>query len=308
MAEALPEKEKAPEFEPFDDPEVETLTANYRRALTEIIGPLEAGYLRVLNGFLKSYQDQKNETAVEQIQNELVWIKAFNWREGFTHLSLTQPSGELPSKLTQQRTVFLKEFEKRFQPIQRTYLSSLNQMQTHRISKGRNDVEEIKKAIKKIENPEGAARARFVKIESLPDEGINTAAISTFDILDFTGEKLPHEKLSIMKASSSHDKSKHGPEKVIDGDPTTRWATRWKSPKADFPHWLTIDLGDEHWISGFQLTPREARFEKRDTDITNWRFYISLDGKKWTPVAKGDFPQGAQMNEHRGFEKLEEAE
>lgn len=162
MVEALPEKEKAPEFEPFDDPEVEALTENYRRALTKKIGPLEAGYLRVLNGFLSSYQDQKNETVVEQIENELIWIKDLNWREGFTHLSLIQPSGELPSKLSQQRSVFLKEFERRYQPIQRTYLSSLKQMQTYRISKGRNEVEEIRKAIKKIEKPEiQVAKATF---------------------------------------------------------------------------------------------------------------------------------------------------
>ena len=307
MTESQPEVEM-PQMETFQDPEVAALTENYRKALAAKIEPLELGYLRVLEKFRDSYRDKSEETAVEQIEDELTWLGDLKWREGFMQVELMAAPGDLPKDAASQQTVFRKEFQRRFEPIQRTYLSSLKRMLRVRKGKGNTNLADIEQAIKKMGTPEGAVRARYVKIESLPDDGVDHATIALIEIVDLKGENLPIKNFSKVNVSSFEEidmggKRTHG-ERAIDGDPESFWHSKWRDPSAEFPHWLSFDLGDEHWITGFSITSRIYKND-RSTDITNWRFHVSSDGKNWTVVAKGRFPKGNQKNEHAGFEITE---
>jgi hypothetical protein len=295
-------------FEKFTDPEVEDLTKKYRSALLSKIEALENGYLRVLGDLQEKYEKQGAETEVQQIKDEVSRAQALKWRGGFLSLEGIPEAGDLPSDVEAKRVVFRSEFEKRYEPIQSTYLSALEKILSRKKSEGVAEVAELERAIKFLKVPEGAVRARFVKIESLPDDGISNASISMIDILDGWGEKLAIEKFSDVEVSSYDFERKasrvQSARRALDGNPITFWKGLWSKDSSNFPYWLSFDLGEETWITGFQLTSRGAEFEKRHTDIKNWRFYVSLDGENWTAVAEGEFPEGPQKNEHVGFVKM----
>lgn len=291
----------------FEDPEVAALTRNYRKALVTKIEPLQTGYVRVLREFKKSHQEEAEVEAVEQIDDELERVDAINWRPGFLLPELIQPPGELPKEANEKQAIFQKEFERRFETLQRTYLSTLEKMLRVRKGRGDNNIAEIEEAIKKVGSPEGAVKARFIKIEALEAEGVDHASIASLNIVDIHGENLPYKDFSRVRVSS-HERNDEGRdargELAIDGNSDTFWHSAWQGNGADFPHWLSFELGGEHWIKGFRLTPRESQLN-RSTDVINWRFYVSQNGRDWTVVATGKFQKGGHRKEHMGFEREE---
>ena len=293
-----------PEVELFQDPQVSLLTKKYHKALLEKIEDLEKGYLRVLEASLATYQEKDDEVVVEQIENELERVRSLNWKKGFMQLSLMKPAGKVPSELRKHQEVFQMEFKKRFDPLQRTYRVSLEKMMRERKAKRNNQLGDIEKALKMLKIPEGSVYARYVKIEALEDEGVGHATIAMVEIIDFQGEDLPRQYFSDAKASSYEDNGDGGksrpPGNAIDGDPKTIWHSKWKDPRAPFPHWLSFDLGKEHLIKGFRIVPRHYQ-EGRVTDIIKWRFYVSSDRQNWTVVATGNFSKGNHTKKHIGF-------
>jgi alpha-L-fucosidase len=71
---------------------------------------------------------------------------------------------------------------------------------------------------------------------------------------------------------------------IFDGNPATAWHQR-KDKK--LPVDLIIDLGHIQNISGFRYFPDQALWGPGV--ITNYKFYISYDSKKWKLVDQGEF-------------------
>ncbi|WP_439183346.1 alpha-L-fucosidase [Carboxylicivirga taeanensis] len=79
-----------------------------------------------------------------------------------------------------------------------------------------------------------------------------------------------------------------GADFAIDGNPATMWHTPWGDQVKAHPHFITIDLGEQLNLKGFSYTPRSDH--NKSGTIFKYAFYVSTDGKNWTPViAKGEF-------------------
>jgi len=299
-------EEKSQVEEMFEDPQVVELTKNYYKALEEKIETLESGYLRLLNSSLESFREKDDEIAAGQVEDELARVAAINWRSGFMQLTLMQSPGKMPSDLRRKQEVFQMEFKKRFEPLQRTYRLALEKMLRERKARRNPKLGDIEKALEKLKIPEGMVYARYVKIESLEDEGVEHATIAVVEIIGHDGKNLPYKDFSDAKASSFEKKGdnggERGPDKAINGNPKNFWHSEWRESRASFPHWISFNLGAEHLIKGFRIVPRYYQ-KNRGTDVIRWRFHVSDDGKNWTVVATGNFPKGNHTKEHLGFAK-----
>ena len=89
----------------------------------------------------------------------------------------------------------------------------------------------------------------------------------------------------IVSCSSEGD-GKERAQNAIDGNPETLWHTRYKPDTPEHPHFLTIDLGRAHTLTGFLYQPRAGG---GNGTIADYEFHGSRDGKQWTELAKGTF-------------------
>lgn len=293
----------------FTDPEVIDPTGKYRKALEAKIGPLEETYLALLEKHRAEHEAQGGGAPLEQVSDEIRRLKEIPWRGGFVKLAEIPAPGELPGAVETKAEIFSKEFQARLFPIMRTYRESLEAMLRRREFRGKDETGDLKKALQLLDGYEGAVRATYVKLESLPDQGIKHATLARIEILDQKGGAIPFQEYSKVKVSSYEKndfdfrlgggKERPG-ENAIDGDPRTFWHSKWNNGGADFPHWISFHLGKESWISGFRIEPREMQRD-RETDITNWRFYVSDNGRNWTLVAEGRFPKGNEIKEFTGL-------
>ena len=68
---------------------------------------------------------------------------------------------------------------------------------------------------------------------------------------------------------------------AIDGDPLTFWHTNWSGSGSSYPHHLTIDLGEEKNIAGFEIFTRNGD----SRGATAHEFWVSSDNVTFTQVA-----------------------
>ncbi|MCA9289616.1 MAG: discoidin domain-containing protein, partial [Phycisphaerales bacterium] len=74
---------------------------------------------------------------------------------------------------------------------------------------------------------------------------------------------------------------------AIDGDPNTLWHSRWNPDSPPHPHFIAIDLGAAHDLSGFTYLPRP---DAGNGTIVRYDFEVSDDGATWSSViADGTF-------------------
>jgi hypothetical protein len=85
---------------------------------------------------------------------------------------------------------------------------------------------------------------------------------------------------------------------AIDGNVATFWHTAWEPAPDDvndakLPHWLVVDMGSPHPVTGFSYLPRQTG---ANGHIKDWEFYVSKDGQNWgTAVKTGSFPDGVAL-------------
>ncbi len=72
--------------------------------------------------------------------------------------------------------------------------------------------------------------------------------------------------------------------RILDGNQSTAWHL---GKETTLPADLVIDLGKEITISGFRYFPDQTMWGPGI--ITNYRFYVSGDNKKWKLVSEGEF-------------------
>lgn len=98
-----------------------------------------------------------------------------------------------------------------------------------------------------------------------------------------------------LKYVNSQDAVNYPARYAFDDNPGTFWHTEWGKPGLPPPpHEIQIDLGSARQLSGFQYLPRQDGFVVGN--IGSYRFYVSVDGKKWgKPVATGTFENSSKL-------------
>ena len=128
--------------------------------------------------------------------------------------------------------------------------------------------------------PFDLAGAGTVKAKAFIDQGEQSSeTVSTdFDVAP--------TRWNVVSASSSGLRT--GSSRAIDADTRTYWLTA--DDQQDFPHHLTVDLGEEMEVRGFFYTPvQQAQLANRGT-VYQYSFLLSRDGRNWTKVIdKGTF-------------------
>lgn len=96
---------------------------------------------------------------------------------------------------------------------------------------------------------------RYICLEALDAfDGKEIAAIAEMYLLDSNGERLSREPWTVVYADSEDTtKGNHTADKTFDLQESTYWQT---SPSELFPHYIIIDLGDSHILTGYQYLPR----------------------------------------------------
>ncbi|AYN66402.1 alpha-L-fucosidase [Euzebyella marina] len=92
---------------------------------------------------------------------------------------------------------------------------------------------------------------------------------------------IPKSDWKVVKVSSGKIEDAG---KMIDENPDSSWATERgvKSPQE-----VTIDLGKKHMLTGFTYLPIQDRYPFGI--ITDYEFSVSVDGKSFRTVSKGEF-------------------
>lgn len=84
---------------------------------------------------------------------------------------------------------------------------------------------------------------------------------------------------------------------AFDGNPDTFWHSKWDCGADPYPHAIACDYGEEKTVAGFwALTRQDGNSNGR---VRNYRVETSLDGKDWTVVKEGAFPNTDDMIEVR---------
>jgi len=93
----------------------------------------------------------------------------------------------------------------------------------------------------------------------------------------------------LVKASSSSEPG-NGPDRMLDGDPSTIWHSMYSVTVANYPHWIEFDANDEVSIKGFKYMPRQ---DGPNGNIKGYKLEVSVDGENWSLVAEGEFQNNA---------------
>ena len=128
-----------------------------------------------------------------------------------------------------------------------------------------------------------AARATLV---GLPSSDLVTVSLP---------EIIPVARLSRSGWRVSADSSEPDEGEVsnaFDNDSETYWHTEWSQREPSTPHILTINLGGEQALLGFEYLPRQGQANGR---IGRYTFETSLDGRSWIKAASGSFPSTTKL-------------
>ena len=89
----------------------------------------------------------------------------------------------------------------------------------------------------------------------------------------------------VVSVSSQETSGENAPAtQAIDDNAGTIWHTEWKKAKTPPPHTLVVDMNATLKLRGFTYLPRQD-----GPHIGSYAFEVSMDGKDWKRVAKGEF-------------------
>lgn len=77
---------------------------------------------------------------------------------------------------------------------------------------------------------------------------------------------------------------------AIDGNPLTKWHTKWSNGVDNYPHHITVDMKREHTLSIFEYLPRQDQEKANENNgtVAQYELYLSNDPANWgEPVARG---------------------
>ena len=106
------------------------------------------------------------------------------------------------------------------------------------------------------------------------------------------GDELPTKGWTFDASSINETKGvpTEMPENVTDGDLDTHWHSMIE-PKAELPHYLTVILPEETYVSGYRYYPRaSASGNAKAGTCTKYEIYVSADGKDFVLATSGSWP------------------
>jgi hypothetical protein len=86
-------------------------------------------------------------------------------------------------------------------------------------------------------------------------------------------------------ASSFHPDPDFSPGLAIDGSPDTMWHSTYGDNRAEPPHWITLELDEQHSVTELKYLPRPDG--NPNGMFTAFNVYVSLDNSNFTKVAEG---------------------
>ena len=96
----------------------------------------------------------------------------------------------------------------------------------------------------------------------------------------------------VASADSAETAPPNPASNAIDGNTSTIRHTQFTAANPPPPHWLVVDMGTAHDVTGFRYMPRQDG--SSNGRIAGYGFYVSTDGVNWgTPVAQGTFANDA---------------
>jgi alpha-L-fucosidase len=115
----------------------------------------------------------------------------------------------------------------------------------------------------------------------MPDGQLGIVASKSFAGLPTTGWKI------VAVDSEDTNATDNSAARAIDGNSSTFWHTRWNDDLS-LPHFITVDMGNEHRIAGFTYLPRQDGTQ--NGTVERYRFETSADGAHWiTNIVSGTF-------------------
>ncbi|MEG0143416.1 MAG: glycoside hydrolase family 2 TIM barrel-domain containing protein [Akkermansia sp.] len=96
-----------------------------------------------------------------------------------------------------------------------------------------------------------------------------------------------------VKNVSSQELGDGDAEKALDNDPGTIWHSEYNKTVTKHPHTLDIDLGKMQSFSGMTYLPRQNG--GNNGMVAKYSIGISKNGKTWTTVAEGNFPNSHDL-------------
>ncbi|MDF2543958.1 MAG: beta-mannosidase [Herbinix sp.] len=128
----------------------------------------------------------------------------------------------------------------------------------------------------KVYNMDGS-----LKLEKKAEVNISScSALSCFDLFDTIGDNIAYQK----KVTASSSGSDFSPDKITDGDATTRWAAEEQGNQ-----WVEIDLGAQYDIDNIIIT-WEAAYAK------SFHVQVSSDESNWYTVYEKENGSGGIDN------------
>ncbi|NNM29271.1 MAG: discoidin domain-containing protein, partial [Akkermansiaceae bacterium] len=306
-----PEPGKQPDRPPGDgarpwppeitEPALLELQEKYHAALEAQIGSMVSGYRSVLTKALALAERRDNIRSIDQLNAEIRRLDEIPWKTGRVRMEDIEWDDEIPLSYQGKKSIFDRSFREKMDRLQTAYVDELRKLRAEFRGK-RKDSRQVEHVLEQFELPPGTVRARYVKLQAEEAEGVNQAVISELEILDARGEPIPRDSMEIHGTSSTQgerqDNPARSPELVLDGKPQTFWHTTWSPERADFPHWIAIDMRGPQVIGGFRVLPRQQEWQ-RGGDLRRWVLFTSLDGEEWREVARGGFPKTSERQEFR---------
>jgi len=120
-------------------------------------------------------------------------------------------------------------------------------------------------------------RGRYVKY-------VATAGPNSFTYLGEINviERLDNSDWTVVDFSSQHDP--RPATNIIDGDVSTFWHSDWANLAPPYPHHITVDMGKEKTITGFELFRRS----NNGTGHTKHQLFVSTDNANWIDLGTFD--------------------
>ncbi len=148
----------------------------------------------------------------------------------------------------------------------------------------------------RYEGPFACARAATVKAAAFTASGGRSAVAGQVFAALTGGVKRNPAKTRVVDCDSQQEPGEGPASHAVDGNPQTIWHSRWEPSEAKYPHFLTLDIGEELPVAGIAY---QGRSDGNDNGwIKAYQVFVSRDGKSWgAPVREGEFemPQNREQ-------------
>lgn len=103
--------------------------------------------------------------------------------------------------------------------------------------------------------------------------------------------------ITLIDFSSEETNSEYSPAiYAFDGDENTFWHTQYSGSAPGYPHYLTVDFGEEMSLAGFRYLPRQDGMD--NGTIADYAIYISNDVNTWgDAIASGKMSANTNLKE-----------